>query len=117
MPLALRIFPAGAAEAAAAGGEAGAFSAGNLPEVAPVPKSGRRKPATDLRSCAETAASLAIDVEVAVEPSAVCEEISRTTCMFLEMLPETAACWRALAEMFCTRLAILLGTWSISSSA
>ena len=44
--------------------------------------------------------------EVAVEPSAVCDEISRTTCMFFEILPDIAACWRALAEMFCTRLAI-----------
>ena len=74
--------------------------------VVPPPKSGRRNPATDLRSCADNAASFAIDVEVADEPSAVCDEISRTTCMFFEMLPEATACWRALAEMFCTRLAI-----------
>ena len=109
MPLALRIFPAGAAGAAGAATGAGAadsFSAGNLPEVAPVPKSGRRNPATDLRSCADSAASLAMEVEVAVEPSAVCDEISRTTYMFFEMLPDTVACWRALAEMFCTKLAI-----------
>src|SRR5580704_14701269 len=103
MPLALRIFPAGAAGAAGAGGS---FNAGNLPEVAPVPKSGSRNPATDLRNCAESAASLAMEVDVAVDPSAVCEEISRTTCMFSEILPDAAACWRALAEMFCTRLAI-----------
>src|SRR6202021_4011777 len=107
MPLALRIFPAGAAGAAGACGAAGSFNAGNLPDVAAVPKSGRRNPATDFRSCADSAASLAMEVEVAVEPSAVCDEISRTTCMFFEMLPDTAACWRALAEMFCTKLAIL----------
>src|ERR1700722_208721 len=112
MPLALRNFPADAAGATGTTGAAGAaeaavsFSAGNLAEVAAVPKSGSRNPATDLRSCAESAASLAMEVEVAVEPSAVCDEISRTTCMFFEMLPDTAACWRALAEMFCTRLAI-----------
>src|ERR1700690_3869230 len=117
MPLALRIFPGDAAPVAAAvgtapagaagaAGAAGCFNAGSLPDVAPVAKSGSRNPATDLRSCAESAASLAIEVEVAVEPSAVCDEISRTTCMFFEILPETAACCRALAEMFCTRLAI-----------
>src|ERR1700677_759892 len=108
MPLALRIFPgAGAATGAeGAAGAADSFNAGNLPEVAAVPKSGSRNPATDLRSCAESAASLAMEVEVAVEPSAVCDEISRTTCMFFEILPDTAACWRALAEMFCTKLAI-----------
>jgi hypothetical protein len=104
MPLALRIFPGTAG--AGAGGAAGSFNAGSLPEVAPVPKSGSRNPATDLRSCAESAASFAMEVDVAVDPSAVCDEISRTTCMFLEILPDTAACWRALAEMFCTRLAI-----------
>jgi hypothetical protein len=59
-----------------------------------------------LRSCADNAASLAIDVDVAVEPSAVCVDISRTTCMFFEMFPDAAACCRALAEMFCTKLAI-----------
>ena len=37
--------------------------------------------------------------------------------MLFEMFPDTAACWRALAEMFCTRLAIWFETCSISSSA
>src|ERR1700683_3465229 len=108
MPLALRIFPglADAAGAAGAAGAGGSFNAGNLPDVAAVPKSGSLNPATDLRNWADSAASLAMEVEVAVEPSAVCEEISRTTCMFFEILPDTAACWRALAEMFCTKLAI-----------
>src|SRR5579859_593104 len=103
MPLALRIFGGltGPADCASAGGFTG-FAGG----AAAPPKSGSRKPATDFRSCADSAASLAIDVEVAVEPSAVCDEISRTTCMFFEMSPDAAACWRALAEIFCTKLAI-----------
>src|ERR1700719_1834825 len=103
MPLALRSF-------GGLTGLAGSLNAGSFAELAlafsPPPKSGSRNPATDFLNCADSAASLAIDVEVAVEPSAVCDEISRTTCMFFEILPDAAACWRALAEMFCTRLAI-----------
>src|SRR5271155_2708217 len=122
MPLALRSFAAfpvflgeladftGSVRAGslAGGGRSVGFRAAGLAAAPfpPPPKSGSLKPAADLRSCADNAASLAIEAAVAVDPSAVCEEISRTTCMFFEILPEAAACWRALAEMFCTRLAI-----------
>src|SRR5579859_150163 len=109
-PLALRSLPelfskTGSGNAGAAGA-AGSAAGGAPTVVVPAPKSGNRKPATDLRSCAERAASFAMEVEVAVEPSAVWDDISRTTCMFLEMFPDATACCRALAEMFCTRLAI-----------
>jgi hypothetical protein len=75
-----------------AGSAAGAAVGGAPTEVVPAPKSGKRKPATDFRSWAERAASFAMDVDVAVDPSAVCDDISRTTCMFLEMFPDAAAC-------------------------
>jgi hypothetical protein len=92
--------------AGVAGSAAGGAAGGAPTVVVPAPKSGNRKPATDFRSWAERAASFAMDVDVAVDPSAVCDDISRTTCMFLDMFPDAAACCRALAEMFCTRLAI-----------
>jgi hypothetical protein len=76
----------------AAGSAVGAAVGGAPTEVVPAPKSGKRKPATDFRSWAERAASFAMDVDVAVDPSAVCDDISRTTCMFLEMFPDAAAC-------------------------
>ena len=47
--------------------------------VPPDAASGRRKPATDLRSCADSSASLPTELEVAAEFSAVCELISRST--------------------------------------
>src|SRR5882672_3040125 len=67
---------------------------------------GSRKPDTDLRSCADSSASLPMEFEVALVESAVCELISRSTCMLRAMAPAAEACPRELAEMFCTRLAI-----------
>ena len=113
MPLALRTFPdfpvvtgsvkagrrldefaAGAtvSPGAAAGPGAAEPGAAGAPPAAALPYSGSRNPATDFRNWAESAASFAIDVDVAVDPSAVCEEISRTTCMFFEIFPDATAC-------------------------
>ena len=69
------------------------------------PLPGRRKPDADLRSPAESSASLAIAIEMALD-SAYCALISFRTCM-LRAMPCAALVWaRALEEMFCTRLAI-----------
>src|SRR5277367_6665386 len=112
MPLALRSFAVLPAFLGALTELTGSVRAGNLAGAAlvaglgtgclaaaglaaglapPPPKSGSLNPATDLRSCADNAASLAMEVDVAVEPSAVCDEISRTTCMFFEMFPDATA--------------------------
>src|SRR5262245_6469602 len=79
-----------------------------MPEVSVPP--GRRNPAIDLRSAAARSASLMIDCEVALVESADCVLISRSTCMLRASAWLAAACPRALAEMFCTRLAIWLDT-------
>src|SRR6185437_7669182 len=79
-----------------------------MPEVSVPP--GKRKPAMDLRSAAARSASLMIDCEVALVESADCVLISRSTCMLRASACAADACPRALAEMFCTRLAIWLDT-------
>src|SRR5665213_2060742 len=67
---------------------------------------GRRNPEADRRRPADRSASFAIAPEVALVESAVCALISFNTCM-LRAIACAAAVWeRALAEMFCTRLAI-----------
>ena len=53
--------------------------------------------------------------EVALVDSAVWALISLRTCMLRAMFCAAPVCWRALPEMFCTRLAIWLETCSISS--
>src|SRR6185369_15704266 len=88
-------------------GGTGAFLSDSVrTALPPVAVSGRRKPAIDLRSCADSSASLPTEPEVAAEFSAVCELISRSTPMVREMFCAAEACCRELAEMFCTRLAI-----------
>src|SRR3984885_11034875 len=67
---------------------------------------GRREPAADLRSPADSSASLAMALEVAWVDSAVWPLISLRTCMLRAMFCAALVCWRALPEMFCTRLAI-----------
>src|SRR5580704_2527808 len=78
---------------------------------------GSRKPAADLRSPAESSASLAIAAEVALVDSAVCALISFSTPMLRAMFCAAVVWARALEEMLCTRLAIWFDTCSISSSA
>src|SRR5512138_422245 len=107
----------GAARSTGAATEAGLFVGSVSSAVPPDAASGRRKPATDLRSCAESSASLPTELDVAVEFSVVCALISRSTCMLRAMLCAAEACCRELAEMFCTKLAIWFDTCSISSSA
>ena len=60
----------------------------SVPAVEPA----RRKPDTLSRNCVASSASLPMDWEVAVVPSAVCVEISRRTCMVREMALAAAAC-------------------------
>jgi hypothetical protein len=57
-------------------GGAGAFLSDSVSSaVPPEAPSGRRKPATDLRSCADSSASLPTEPDLAAEGSAVCELI------------------------------------------
>ena len=67
---------------------------------------GKRKPLTDWRSWAASSASLPMALDVAPVLSAVCELISRSTCMLRETLAAALAWPRELDEMFCTKLAI-----------
>ena len=78
---------------------------------------GRRKPVAALRNPADSSASLAMAAEVALVDSAVWALISFSTPMLRAMFCAAPVCWRALPEMFCTRLAIWFDTCSISSRA
>src|SRR6185295_11725812 len=78
---------------------------------------GRRKPDADWRIAADSCASFEMLCDVAVVDSAVCVEISFSTCMFRAIFCASVTCWRELEKMFCTRLAIWFDTCSISSSA